>query len=132
MKKEARIINVARGGIINENDLSKVLKEKIISGAALDVFESEPLDINSPLLSSPNVILTPHLGASTKEAKEGVSISICNQVKNFLIKQELDNAINMPFENIALLKEIGPFLKLSELLGDIHSQVSDGPIKKIA
>ncbi len=131
MKKEARIINVARGGIINENDLSKVLKEKIISGAALDVFESEPLDINSPLLSSPNVILTPHLGASTKEAKEGVSISICNQVKNFLIKQELDNAINIPFENIALLKEIGPFLKLSELLGDIHSQVSDGPIKRI-
>ena len=82
-------------------------------------------------MSSPNVILTPHLGASTKEAKEGVSISICNQVKNFLIKQELDNAINIPFVNIALLKEIGPFLKLSELLGDIHSQVSDGPIKRI-
>ena len=132
MKKEARIINVARGGIINENDLSKVLKEKRISGAALDVFESEPLDKDNPLLSSPNIILTPHLGASTKEAKEGVSISICNQVKNFLINEELENAINMPFKNFAQLKEMAPFLQLSELLGGIHSQVSDGPIKKVA
>jgi len=131
MKKEARIINVARGGIINENDLSKVLNEKKISGAALDVFESEPLDNASPLLSAPNIILTPHLGASTKEAKEGVSMSICNQVKNFLINEELDNAINMPFKNFAHLKEMAPFLQLSELLGDIHCQVSDGPIKKV-
>ena len=132
MKKEARIINVARGGIINEADLSKVLKEKKISGAALDVFVSEPLDKNSPLLFSPNIILTPHLGASTREAKEGVSISICNQVKNFLINEELDNAINIPFKNFAHLKEMAPFLQLSELLGGIHSQVSDGPIKKVA
>ena len=132
MKKEARIINVARGGIINEADLSKVLKEKKISGAALDVFVSEPLDKNSPLLFSPNIILTPHLGASTREAKEGVSISICNQVKNFLINEELDNAINIPFKNFAHLKEMAPFLQLSGLLGGIHSQVSDGPIKKVA
>jgi len=131
MKKEARIINVARGGIINENDLSKVLREKRISGAAIDVFESEPLDNNNPLLSAPNVILTPHLGASTKEAKEGVSISICNQVKNFLINEELDNAINMPFKNFAQLKEMAPYLKLSELLGNIHSQISDSPIKSV-
>ena len=132
MKKEARIINVARGGIINENDLSKVLKEKRISGAALDVFESEPLDNDSPLLSAPNIILTPHLGASTKEAKKGVSISICNQVKNFLINEELDNAINMPFKNFAHLKEMAPFLRLSELLGCIHSQISDSPIRRVA
>ncbi len=132
MKKEARIINVARGGIINENDLAKVLIEKNISGAALDVFESEPLNINSPLLSSPNIILTPHLGASTREAKEGVSISICNQIKNFLINEELDNAINIPFKNFAHLKEMAPFLQLSELLGCIHSQVFDGPIRSVA
>ncbi len=131
MKKEARIINVARGGIINENDLAKVLKEKRISGAALDVFESEPLENDSPLLSAPNIILTPHLGASTIEAKEGVSISICNQIKNFLIDEELDNAINMPFKNFAHLKEIAPFLKLSELLGSIHGQIADSPIKKV-
>ena len=132
MKKEARIINVARGGIINEEDLSKVLKEKKIAGAALDVFQSEPLDYKSPLISAPNIILTPHLGASTLEAKESVSISICNQVKNFLINEELDNAINIPFKDFALLKEMAPFLQLSELLGSIHSQVADGPIKKIA
>ena len=132
MKKEARIINVARGGIINEYDLSKVLKEKKISGAALDVFESEPLDHDSPLISAPNIILTPHLGASTREAKESVSISICSQVKNFLINEELDNAINVPFNNFVQLKELAPFLRLSELLGDIHAQVCDGPIKKVA
>ena len=131
MKKNARIINVARGGIINENDLSKILKEKKIAGAALDVFESEPLSIDSPLISAPNIILTPHLGASTKEAKEGVSISICKQVKNFLLDQELDNAINMPFQNFSQLKEMAPILRLSELLGSIHSQVSSGPIVEV-
>jgi len=132
MKKDARIINVARGGIINENDLSKVLIENKIAGAALDVFESEPLSMDSPLISAPNIILTPHLGASTKEAKEEVSISICNQVKNFLINDELDNAINMPFQNFSKLKEIAPFLRLSELLGRIHSQVSIGPIAEVS
>jgi len=131
MKKEARIINVARGGIINEHDLSKILCEKKIAGAALDVFESEPLDNDSPLITAPNIILTPHLGASTREAKESVSISICNQIKNFLINEELDNAVNMPFKNFEQLKEMAPFLQLSELLGGIHSQVSDGPIKKV-
>ena len=75
MKKDARIINVARGGIINEDDLSKALTENKIAGAALDVFESEPLPVDSPLISAPNIILTPHLGASTREAKEGVSLS---------------------------------------------------------
>ena len=131
MKKEARIINVARGGVINEADLSKVLNENKIAGAALDVFESEPLHKNSPLLAAPNLILTPHLGASTKEAKESVSISICNQIKNFLINDELHNAINIPFKNFSQLKEMAPFLNLSELLGTIHSQVSDGPIKEV-
>ena len=131
MKKGARIINVARGGIINEDDLSKALTENKIAGAALDVFESEPLPVDSPLISAPNIILTPHLGASTREAKEGVSLSICKQVKNFLINNELDNAINMPFQNFSQLKEMAPFLRLSELLGRIHSQVSSGPIAEV-
>ena len=131
MKKGARIINVARGGIINEDDLSKALTENKIAGAALDVFESEPLPVDSPLISAPNIILTPHLGASTREAKEGVSLSICKQVKNFLINDELDNAINMPFQNFSQLKEMAPFLRLSELLGRIHSQVSSGPIAEV-
>ena len=131
MKKEARIINVARGGIINESDLAKVLKENKISGAALDVFETEPLPKNSPLVSAPNIILTPHLGASTKEAKEGVSTSICNQIKNFLIDEDLENAINVPFQNSSQLKEMAPFLHLSGELGSIQSQISNGPITKV-
>ncbi len=131
MKKEARIINVARGGIINECDLAKILKEQKISGAALDVFETEPLPNDSPLLSAPNIILTPHLGASTKEAKDGVSISICNQIKNFLINEDLENAINFPFQNVSQMKEMAPFLKLSRELGFIHGQISSGPIKEV-
>tara|TARA_X000001036_G_scaffold433051_1_gene469989 strand:- start:4862 stop:6439 length:1578 start_codon:yes stop_codon:yes gene_type:complete len=131
MKREARIINVARGGIINESDLARILKENIISGAALDVFETEPLSNDSPLISAPNIILTPHLGASTKEAKESVSISICTQIKNFLIKEDLENAINVPFKNIPQLKEMAPFIKLSGVLGFIHSQISSGPVKEV-
>jgi len=131
MKKEARIINVARGGIINEGDLARALKKNIISGAALDVFAKEPLPNDSPLLKAPNIILTPHLGASTKEAKEGVSISICNQIKNFLINGDLENAINYPFQSASQLKKIAPFLQLSDLLGNIHSQVIKGPVKSV-
>ena len=131
MKKNARIINVARGGIINEEDLSRLLKENKIAGAAIDVFESEPISSDNPLISAPNIILTPHLGASTKEAKDSVSISICNQVKNYLLKEELDNALNMPFQNFSKLKKMEPVLNLSELLGSIHSQVASGPIKEV-
>mgnify|MGYP006151089551 CR=1 FL=1 len=132
MKKESRIINVARGGIIDEQDLSKILQENKIAGAALDVFEFEPLSMDSPLISAPNIILTPHLGASTKEAKEGVSISICKQVNNFLLNEELENAVNMPFQNLAQLKEMAPSLHLAELLARIHSQISNGPITKVS
>ena len=131
MKQSARIINVARGGIINEHDLSKLLKENKIAGAAIDVFESEPISNDNPLTSAPNIILTPHLGASTKEAKDSVSVSICNQVKNYLIKEELDNALNIPFQDFSKLKKMEPVLNLSELLGSIHSQVASGPIREV-
>ena len=77
MKSSARIINVARGGIIDEADLVQALNNDIIAGAAIDVFESEPLDMNSPLIKAKNILLTPHLGASTHEASEGVSFGIC-------------------------------------------------------
>ena len=79
MKKTARIINVARGGIINESDLARVLNDDIIAGAAIDVFENEPIDIENQLIAANNILLTPHLGASTVEAKEGVNIQNENQ-----------------------------------------------------
>ena len=109
MKSTARIINVARGGIINETDLAKALNDGLIAGAAVDVFTSEPLDKLNPLVNAPNIVLTPHLGASTKEAKEGVSLAICEQVRDYLIHGKLNNAINMPIADIAKLKEIEIF-----------------------
>ena len=88
MKQTARIINVSRGGIINEKDLSRALRDGVISGAAIDVFTKEPIEKSNPLIDSPNILLTPHLGASTEEAKEGVSISICQQLKSYLKKPD--------------------------------------------
>ncbi len=131
MKKTARIVNVSRGGIINEEDLSKALKDGLINGAAIDVFTKEPIHENNPLIDSPNILLTPHLGASTEEAKEGVSVSICQQMKNYLIDEKLDNAINMPFSDLSSLKDLQPSLDLSETIGRIQSQLNKGVIKKI-
>lgn len=131
MKSSARIINVARGGIINENDLAKALKENIIAGAAIDVFAYEPIEKNNPLIGMPNVLLSPHLGASTNEAKEGVSKAICEQVRDYLMHDKLSNALNIPISNLSLLKEIQPYLNLAELLGNILSQIVKGPIEKV-
>ena len=131
MKKEAKIINVARGGIINESDLVKALNEDIISGAGIDVFSNEPLIKNSPLISAKNCLLTPHLGASTFEAKEGVSTSICQQVVDFLNHDKLMNVVNFPISDLNILKKIQPYLELSELIGMIQSQLIDEPIFKI-
>ena len=131
MKPSARLINVARGGIINENDLAKALKENSIAGAAIDVFETEPIDKGHPLIGIPNVLLSPHLGASTNEAKEGVSRSICEQVRDYLLHNRLSNALNIPISNLALLKEVQPFLDLAELLGDLLSQIVKEPTERV-
>jgi len=131
MKSTARIVNVARGGIINEIDLAKALKKGKIAGAAIDVFSSEPVENTNPLLSAPNIVLTPHLGASTEEAKEAVSIAVCEQVRDYLIYDKLINAVNMPFSNITKLKEIQVNLELAELMGNIQGQLNPGVIKRI-
>lgn len=131
MKPSARIINVARGGIINEADLAKVLEDGKIAGAAIDVFKDEPLDKNSPLIKAPNVVLTPHLGASTAEAKKGISTAICKQVRDYLLHGKLMNALNMPFTDLGKLNELQFALSLAELLGKIQSQVTSGAISCI-
>ena len=128
LKPSCRIVNVARGGIINEQDLSKALNDGIIKGAAIDVFESEPIDKDNPLLNAKNILLTPHLGASTSEAKEGVSNAICNQVVDFLNNDKLTNAINLPLTDMGLLKSLGPYLKLGNLIGKFLAQMVDSPI----
>jgi len=131
MKDSARIINVARGGIINEADLAKALNEDKIAGAAIDVFTSEPLSIDNPLVNAKNIVLTPHLGASTAEAKEGVSLAICEQVRDYLLHEKLANAVNMPISDLAKLKEIQPSLELSEIMGKLQSQLESGAINKV-
>ena len=131
MKSTARIINVARGGIINETDLAKALSKGLLAGAAIDVFTSEPIDKSNPLVNAPNIVLTPHLGASTNEAKEGVSLAICEQVRDYLIDEKLNNAVNMPISDIAKLKEIEIFLDFAELMGNLQSQLNPGGINKI-
>ena len=131
MKRTAKIINVARGGIINETDLARALNEEIISGAAIDVFATEPVETDNPLLSAKNILLSPHLGASTKEAKEGVSVAICEQIRDYLANQKLTNALNMPISNLSLLKDLKPFLDLGELLGNLMSQLNKDPISQV-
>ena len=131
MKPNVRIINVARGGIINEQDLADALKKNIIAGAAIDVFSKEPIETNNPLINAPNVILTPHLGASTEEAKKGVSTAICKQVIDYLLNDKISNALNFPITDFEKFNEIKYYLKLSEKLGVIQSQLSSKAIKSI-
>ena len=131
MKPTARIVNVARGGIINEEDLYRILTDEKIAGAAIDVFSSEPIDESNPLLKAPNIVLTPHLGASTEEAKEGVSIAVCEQVRDYLVYQKLANALNMPISDLAILNEIQIHLDLAELMGNLQGQLNPGIIKKV-
>ena len=132
MKSDARLINVARGGIVNEDDLATALNSDMIGGAAIDVFENEPLDQKSSLVSAKNILLTPHLGASTFEAKEGVSVGICRQINDFLIDGKLSNPINMPFSDINKLKILKPFLDLASLMGSIQSQLDDSSIQSVS
>ena len=131
MKSNAKIINVARGGILNEEDLAYALNNDIISGAALDVFVSEPLDSKSDLLNTKNILLTPHLGASTYEAKEGVSQGICNQIIEYFSHTKLINALNIPVSDPSILKKMTPYYRLAEKMGNILSQLSEGPIKDL-
>ena len=131
MKRSARIVNVARGGIINEEDLAKALIHGKIAGAAIDVFTAEPVDESNPLLNAPNIVLTPHLGASTEEAKEGVSMAVCEQVRDYLLHEKLNNALNMPISDMTKLKEIQINLDMAELMGNLQGQLNPGVIKRV-
>ena len=130
-KKGVAIINCARGGIINEGDLLKALKDGIVSAAALDVFEKEPPDFKQGLIQHPEVICTPHLGASTGEAQQKVALQIAEQLINYF-----DNHTPAGIVNSAVLKEtikenLKSFIRLSEILGRILSQLRKDNLKKI-
>ena len=131
MKPTSRIINVARGGIINEKDLSVALNEDIIAGAAIDVFVKEPLEDGHPFFETKNLLITPHLGASTVEAKEGVSKGICQQVKDYLLEQKMSNVLNIPIADMSVLKQIEPYLEMTEKLGIMLSQLINESVASV-
>ena len=123
-KKGVRIVNCARGGLVNEAALAEALKSGHVAAAALDVFEVEPLPADSPLRTAPNLVLTPHLGASTAEAQESVGIEVAQQIRAALLQGEVRNAVNMPNIDAKTLAIIGPHLTLGEKLGVFLSQIA--------
>jgi D-3-phosphoglycerate dehydrogenase len=123
-KKGLRIYNCARGGIIKETALIAALKSGKVAAAGLDVYEDEPLAKDSELRSLPNVVLTPHLGASTAEAQESVGIEIAEQIADVLAGGVIRNAVNMPSIDAAALKIIGPYLDLGTKLGTLVQQIA--------
>ena len=123
-KRGVRIINCARGGLIDEAALVQALQDGHVAGAALDVFEIEPLPSDSQLRSAPNLVLTPHLGASTVEAQESVGIEIAQSVRAALLEGTIRNAVNMPNLDAKTLAIIGPHLRFGEKLGRFLSQIA--------
>ncbi|HIK29335.1 MAG: phosphoglycerate dehydrogenase [Oscillatoriaceae bacterium SKW80] len=130
MKPTARIINCARGGIIDEAALAVALKEGKIAGAALDVYENEPLEDTSPLRSlGKEIILTPHLGASTAEAQINVAIDVAEQIRDVLLGLPARSAVNIPGLYPDILEKLKPYLQLAETLGNLVGQLAGGRVE---
>lgn len=124
LKPGVRIINCARGGLVDEQALVDALASGQVAGAALDVYEEEPPPADSPLRSAPNLVMTPHLGASTAEAQESVGLEIAEAVRAALIEGTIRNAVNAPSLDAKTLKAVGPFIELGEKLGRFLSQTA--------
>ncbi len=129
-KKGVRIINCARGGLVDEEALAEALKSGHVAGAAFDVFAVEPAT-ESPLFNLPNVVCTPHLGAATTEAQENVALQVAEQMSDYLLTGAVTNALNMPSVTAEEAKVMGPWIKLSGHLGNFVGQVTDEPITAI-
>ena len=124
MKPGVRIINCARGGIVDETDLAEAIKQGKVAGAALDVYVDEPPPPDHPLLKLDQVITTPHLGASTDEAQLNVAIAVAEQMVDFLVKGVVRYAVNVPSVSPELLQVLRPYLTLAEKLGSLHAQMA--------
>lgn len=131
MKKGVRLINCARGGIINEADLAEAVKHGIVAGAAIDVFESEPLGLDHPLVGVPNIVLTPHLGASTVEAQIGVSVDVAHGVAAALRGEPVSTAVNMAPVSAQTMKLIKPYFVLAERMGCTARYLSEGAVNEV-
>ena len=127
MKNGVRIINCARGGLIVEEDLAQAIKAGKVAGAGIDVFVQEPAE-TSPLFGLPNVVCTPHLGASTSEAQENVAVQVAEQMSDYLINGAVSNALNMPSISAEEAPRLIPFVKLAENLGSFAGQLTDTTI----
>ncbi|MGK7752880.1 MULTISPECIES: phosphoglycerate dehydrogenase [unclassified Roseovarius] len=129
-KKGVRIVNCARGGLVDEAALAELLQSGHVAGAALDVFAEEPATEN-PLFGLPNVVCTPHLGAATSEAQENVALQVAEQMSDYLLTGAVTNALNMPSVTAEEAKVMGPWIKLADHLGNFIGQMTDEPIKAI-
>ena len=130
LKKGVRIVNCARGGLVDEEALAEALKDGRVAGAAFDVFAVEPAT-ESPLFNLPNVVVTPHLGAATTEAQENVALQVAEQMSDYLLTGAVQNALNMPSVTAEEAKVMGPWIKLSGHLGNFIGQMTDEPITAI-
>jgi D-3-phosphoglycerate dehydrogenase len=129
-KKGVRIVNCARGGLVDEVALRKALDEGHVAGAAFDVFVTEPATEN-PLFGHPNVICTPHLGASTNEAQENVALQVAEQMADYLVRGAISNAINFPSITAEEAPKLKPFIALAERLGSFAGQLTESGIKEV-
>jgi D-3-phosphoglycerate dehydrogenase len=130
MKDGVRVINCARGGLVVEADLKEALDSGKVAGAALDVFEVEPARDNS-LFGHPNLVCTPHLGASTTEAQEKVALQVAEQMSDYLMTGAVTNALNMPSVTAEEAPLLRPYMKLSEQIGSFLGQIADSAINSV-
>ncbi len=131
MKPGVRLINVARGGVIDEADLAKALADGTVGAAAVDVFTEEPPAADNPLLKAPNILLTPHLGASTAEAQERAALDVADQIVDVLSGRLARYAVNAPLLPPETMRVIGPFMKVAEAIGSIATQLVTGNLTSV-
>lgn len=132
MKEGVRILNCARGGIIDEAALLRALDSGKVAGAGIDVFEQEPAPKDSPLIAHPRAICTPHLGASTEEAQVNVALDVTDQILAVLDGRPPRSAVNMPAVSADVFARIEPHLELGVKIGRLHAQLSEGPISAVS
>lgn len=130
-RQGVRIINAARGGLIDEVALAELLDSGHVAGAAMDVLAEEPPSADHPLVGRDNVLVTPHLGASSHEAQYNVAVDIARQVGDFLLEGVAHNAVNAPAVSAATLQRIAPYVMLGEKIGSFLAQCMDEPVRKL-